>query len=47
MEEHLMPGLSGTASILLSELGDLAVPTGAACVALEATGAPPPQGVPR
>jgi glucokinase len=36
MEEHLMPGLSGTAEILLSELGDLAVPTGAACVALEA-----------
>jgi glucokinase len=36
MEEHLMPGLAGTAEILLSELGDLAVPTGAACVALEA-----------
>jgi glucokinase len=36
MEEHLMPGLSGTAEILLSELGDLAVPTGAACIALEA-----------
>jgi glucokinase len=47
MEEHLMPGLSGTAALLLSELGDLAVPTGAACVALEATGAPPPQGAPR
>jgi glucokinase len=38
MEEHLMPGLSGTAKILLSELGDLAVPTGAACIALEASG---------
>jgi glucokinase len=37
MEEHLMPGLSGTAEILLSELGDLAVPTGAACIALEAS----------
>jgi glucokinase len=36
MEQHLMPGLSGTAEILLSELGDLAVPTGAACIALEA-----------
>jgi len=36
MEEHLMPGLSGTAAVLLSELGDLAVPTGAACIALEA-----------
>jgi glucokinase len=36
MEEHLMPGLSGTAAILLSELGDLAVPTGTACIALEA-----------
>jgi glucokinase len=36
MEEHLMPGLSGTAEILLSELGDLAVATGAACVAMEA-----------
>jgi hypothetical protein len=31
-----MPGLSGTAKVLLSELGDLAVPTGAACVAIEA-----------
>jgi glucokinase len=38
MEDHLMPGLSGTAEILLSELGDLAVPTGAACIALEAAG---------
>jgi glucokinase len=37
MEEHLMPGLSGTVELLLSELGDLAVPTGAACVALEAS----------
>jgi glucokinase len=37
MEDHLMPGLSGTAEVLLSELGDLAVPTGAACVALEAS----------
>jgi hypothetical protein len=36
MEAHLMPGLSGTTQVLLSELGDLAVPTGAACVALEA-----------
>jgi glucokinase len=36
MEDHLMPGLSGTAKVLLSELGDLAVPTGAACVAIEA-----------
>jgi glucokinase len=35
MEDHLMPGLSGTAEILLSELGDLAVPTGAACIAIE------------
>ena len=39
MDEHLMPGLSGTALVLLTELGDLAVPTGAACVALEAAGA--------
>ena len=36
MEDHLMPGLSGTAEILLSELGDLAVATGAACTAIEA-----------
>jgi glucokinase len=36
MEQHLMPGLSGTAKVLLTELGDLAVPTGAACIALEA-----------
>jgi glucokinase len=36
MDEHLMPGLAGTAELLLSELGDLAVPTGAACIALEA-----------
>jgi glucokinase len=36
MEDHLMPGLSGTAIVLLSELGDLAVPTGAACIAIEA-----------
>ena len=36
MEEHLMPGLSGTVEVLLTGLGDLAVSTGAACVALEA-----------
>jgi glucokinase len=36
MEGHLMPGLSGTVKVLLSELGDLAVPTGAACIAIEA-----------
>jgi glucokinase len=36
MEAHLMPGLSGTAKVLLSELGDLAVPTGAAYAAAEA-----------
>ena len=36
MEDHLMPGLSSTVKILLSELGDLAVPTGAACIAAEA-----------
>jgi glucokinase len=36
MEDHLMPGLSGTVKILLSELGDLAVPTGAACIVAEA-----------
>jgi len=35
MEAHLMPGLSGTVEVLLTELGDLAVSTGAACVALE------------
>jgi glucokinase len=43
MEEHLMPGLSGTAQVLLSELGDLAVPTGAACIALEAAGGGAPR----
>ncbi|HET7838942.1 MAG TPA: ROK family protein [Rectinemataceae bacterium] len=36
MEAHLMPGLSGTSRLLLSELGDLAVPTGAAFAASEA-----------
>jgi glucokinase len=36
MEAHLMPGLSGTTKLLLSELGDLAVPTGAAFAAAEA-----------
>lgn len=36
MKEHVMPGLAGTVEVLLSELGDLAVSTGAACVALEA-----------
>jgi glucokinase len=36
MEDHLMPGLSSTVKVLLSELGDLAVPTGAACIAIEA-----------
>jgi glucokinase len=44
MEEHLMPGLSSTVKVLLSELGDLAVPTGTACIALEAAvreGTPP------
>ncbi|MDP3177853.1 MAG: ROK family protein [Spirochaetaceae bacterium] len=35
MEEHLMPGLSGTVLVLLAELGDLAVAAGAACVAAE------------
>jgi glucokinase len=44
MEEHLMPGLSGTAVLLLSELGDLAVPTGAACIAMEGV---QPQGAAR
>ncbi len=37
MEEHLLPGMSGTVRVLLSELGDLAVPTGAACAAMEGT----------
>jgi glucokinase len=37
MEEHLLPGLSGTVRVLLSELGDLAVPTGTACAAMEGT----------
>jgi glucokinase len=36
MEAHLMPGLSTTVEVFLTELGDLAVPAGAACVALEA-----------
>jgi glucokinase len=36
MEAHLMPGLSSTVKVFLTELGDLAVPTGAACIALEA-----------
>jgi glucokinase len=40
MEKHLMPGLSGTVEILLSELGDLAVPAGAACVAIEGSRSP-------
>jgi glucokinase len=35
--EHVMPGLAGTFELLLSELGDLAVATGAACVAMEGT----------
>ena len=35
MNAHLMPGLAGTTEILLSELGDLAVPTGAAYIAAE------------
>ncbi|HUW41436.1 MAG TPA: ROK family protein [Rectinemataceae bacterium] len=39
MNAHLMPGLAGTAEILLSELGDLAVPTGAAFFAAEGAGA--------
>ncbi|HOX33274.1 MAG TPA: ROK family protein [Spirochaetales bacterium] len=42
MEEHLMPGLSGSAQVLLSELGDLAVPTGAAYPAAEAAGGAAP-----
>ena len=37
MREHLLPGMSGTVRVLLSELGDLAVPTGAACAAIEGT----------
>lgn len=40
MEEHLMPGLSGSAEVLLSALGDLAVPTGSAWAAAEAAAAP-------
>jgi glucokinase len=36
MEERLMPGLAGSVRILLSELGDLAVPTGAAIAARRA-----------
>jgi glucokinase len=36
MEDHLMPGLSGSVKIVLSELGDLAVPTGAAFEAADA-----------
>jgi glucokinase len=36
MEDHLMPGLSGSVEVLLSELGDLAVPTGAAYIAADA-----------
>jgi glucokinase len=37
MDDHLLPGLSGTVRVMLSELGDLAVPTGAACAAMEGT----------
>lgn len=37
MREHLMPGLGGTVEVRLSELGDLAVATGAACAAMEGT----------
>jgi len=37
MREHLLPGMAGTVRVLLSELGDLAVPTGAACAAMEGT----------
>ncbi len=47
MEDHLMPGLAGTAQVLLSELGDLAVPTGAACVAIEGAEASPAKGATR
>jgi glucokinase len=36
MREHIMPGLADTVELCLSELGDLAVATGTACVALEA-----------
>ena len=36
MEDHLLPGLAGSVEVLLSELGDLAVPTGVAYVAAEA-----------
>lgn len=45
MAERLMPGLAATAKVLLSELGDLAVPAGAAFAAVEAAeaaAAPPP-----
>jgi glucokinase len=37
MREHVMPGLMDTVELRLSALGDLAVATGAACAALEAT----------
>ena len=30
MKDHLMPALSGTAELLITKLGDLAVPLGAA-----------------
>jgi glucokinase len=44
MEDHLMPGLSSSVKVLLSELGDLAVPTGAACIAIEAEAGRNPGG---
>ncbi len=39
MEAHLMPGLAKTVEVLVSELGDFAVATGAAHMALESGGA--------
>jgi glucokinase len=36
MQEHLLPGLAGTVEVLLAELGDLSVSTGAAYVAADA-----------
>jgi hypothetical protein len=36
MRARLMPGLADSVQVLLSELGDLAVPAGAALMALEA-----------
>ncbi len=39
LKDHLMPALAGTVELLITKLGDLAVPTGAAWAAREETGA--------